>query len=59
MYPLQLVHLDFLQIGNKKKDKVKTHLCSGSLDYFMRYAQAYVTMNQTAHTVTHVLLMTM
>ena len=55
-YPLQLVHLDFLQIGSKKKDKGKPIYVLVVTDHFTRYAKAYVTMNQTAHTVAHVFI---
>ena len=55
-YPLQLVHLDFLQIGSKKKDKGKPIYVLVVTDHFTRYAKAYVTTNQTAHTVAHVFI---
>ena len=55
-YLLQLVHLDFLQIGSKKKDKGKPIYVLVVTDHFTRYAKAYVTMNQTAHTVAHVFI---
>ena len=47
-YPLELVHLDFLLIGGKE-DKMKNVLVV--TDHFTRYAQCYVTRNQTALTV--------
>ena len=47
-YPLELVHLDFLSIGGKD-DKMKSVLVV--TDHFTRYAQCYVTKNQTALTV--------
>ena len=47
-YPLELVHLDFLSIGGKD-DKMKNVLVV--TDHFTRYAQCYVTKNQTALTV--------
>ena len=50
-YPLQLVHMDFLQIGSKRKDKGKAIYVLVITDHFTRYAQAYVTTNQTAQTV--------
>ena len=55
MYPLQIVHLDFLQIGSKK-DKGKPIYVLVVTDHFTRYAKAYVTTNQMAHTVTHVFI---
>ena len=47
-YPLELIHLDFLSIGGKD-DKMKSVLVV--TDHFTRYAQCYVTKNQTALTV--------
>ena len=55
-YPLQLVHLDFLQIGSKKKDKGKHIYVLVVTDHFTQYAKAYVTMNQMAHMVAHVFI---
>ena len=55
-YPLQLVHLDFLQIGSKKKDKGKPIYVLVVTDHFTWYAKAYVTTNQTAHMVAHVFI---
>ena len=47
-YLLELVHLDFLLIGGKE-DKMKNVLVV--TDHFNRFAQCYVTKNQTALTV--------
>ena len=44
-YPLELIHVDFLTIGGKK-DKYKNVLVV--TDHFTRYAQCFVTDNQTA-----------
>ena len=55
-YPLQLVHLDFLQIGSKKKDKGKPINVLVVTDHFTHCVKAYVTANQTAHTVAHVFI---
>ena len=44
-YPLQLVHLNFLQIGSKKKDKGKPIYVLVVTNHFTRYAKAYVTTN--------------
>ena len=55
-YPLQLVHLDFLQIGSKKRDKGKPIYVLVVTDHFTRYAKAYMTTNQMAHTVAHVFI---
>ena len=52
-YPLELVHLDFLSIGGKE-DKMKNALVV--TDHFTRYAQCYVTRNQTALTVANELV---
>ena len=52
-YPLELVHLDFLLIGGKE-DKMKNVLVV--TDHFTRYAQCYVTRNQTALTVANELV---
>ena len=52
-YPLELVHLDFLSIGGKE-DKMKNVLVV--TDHFTRYAQCYVTRNQTALTVANKLV---
>ena len=55
-YLLQLVHMDFLQIGSKRADKGKPIYVLVITDHFTRYAQAYVTTNQTAHTVAEVFI---
>ena len=52
-YPLELIHLDFLTIGGKQ-DKRKNVLVV--TDHFTRYAQCYVTDNQTAETVADVMV---
>ena len=46
-YPLELVHLDYLTIGEKSLDKMVNILVI--TDHFTRYAQAYITPKQTAH----------
>ena len=52
-YPLELIHLDFLTIGGKgdilKKILVVT-------DHFTRYAQCFITSNQSATTVANTLV---
>ena len=55
-YPLQLVHLDFLQIGSKKKGKGKPIYVLVVTNHFTRYTKAYVTTNQMTHTVAHVFI---
>ena len=52
-YPLELIHLDFLSIGGKE-DRMKNVLVV--TDHFTRYAQCYVTKNQTALTVANELV---
>ena len=47
-YPLELIHIDFLTIGGKK-DKFKNILVV--TDHFTRYAQCFVTNQQTAKVV--------
>ena len=51
--PLELIHLDFLSIGGKE-DKMKNVLVV--TDHFTRYAQCYVTKNQTVLTVANELV---
>ena len=47
-YPMELIHMDFMTIGDV--DRPKTNILVVT-DHFTRYAQAYVTTNQTAATV--------
>ena len=47
-YPMQLVHMDFMTIGDVDRPKTNVLVVT---DHFTRYAQAYVTSNQTAATV--------
>ena len=53
MYPLELIHLDFLSIGGKD-DVLKNVLVV--TDHFTRYAQCYVMSNQLAVTVAKTLV---
>ena len=53
-YPLEKVHVDFLVIGGKKDPRKDINVLVVT-DHFTRYAQAYVTMSQTAVTVARVL----
>ena len=48
-YPMELVHIDFLTIGCPESDKEVNLMIV--TDHFTRYAQAYITPNQTAHVV--------
>ena len=52
-YPLELVHLDYLSIGESGSDRTKSILVI--TDHFTKYAQAYVTSSQNAHVTTRVL----
>ena len=52
-YPLKLIHLDFLTI--RGKDDVQKHMLVVT-DHFTRYAQCYVTSNQSAVTVANKLV---
>ena len=49
-YPLELVHMDFLTIGSKKGPVKEIHVLV-VMDHFTRYAQCYITTNQTTRTV--------
>ena len=50
-YPMELVHMDFFTIGKLNTDKMISILII--TDHFTKYAQAYVTPNQTAPVVAH------
>ena len=52
-YPLQVVHMDFLQIGSKKEKNTNVLIVT---DHFTRYAQAYATHDQKAMTVVKVFI---
>ena len=49
-YALEIVHMDFLVIGSKKDPDKEINVLVVT-DHFTRYAQAFVTTSQTAHTV--------
>ena len=49
-YPLELIHMDFLTIGSKTASTKDINVLVIT-DRFTRYAQGYVTSNQTAKTV--------
>ena len=53
-YPLEIIRVDFLMISGKK-DPQKDVNALVVTDHLTRYAQAYVTMSQTAVTVVRVL----
>ena len=50
-YPMEIVHIDFLVIGSKKDINKEINVLVIT-DHFTRYAPAFVTTSQTAHTVT-------
>ena len=58
-YPLEMIHLDFLSIGqpgkdHSGKDKKPINILVVT-DHFTRFSQSYVTVNQTALTIAHTL----
>ena len=53
-YPMELVHLDFLTLGGKTGDAKGTNIMVIT-DHFTRYAEAYVTLKQTAVVVARAL----
>ena len=46
LYPME-VHLDFLTLGGKADDNRSVNILIVT-DHFMKYAQAYITSQQTA-----------
>ena len=57
LYPLEMIHLDFLSIGQagvdeagRKKKPINVLVVT---DHFTRFSQAYVTTNQTAAEIAH------
>ena len=49
LYPLELIHIDFLTIGRVESNKLINLLVV--TDHFTKCAQAYVTPNQMAKVV--------
>ena len=49
-YPLELIHMDFLTIGSKKGPSKDINILVVT-DRFTRYAQGFITSNQTARAV--------
>ena len=47
LYPLGLIHLNFLTLGGKADDCKGVNILIVT-DHFTKYAQAYVTPKQTA-----------
>ena len=58
-YPLEMIHLDFLSIGQSGKDPAGKNKKSINVlvvtDHFTRFSQAYVTTNQTVPVIAHTL----
>ena len=54
-YPLELIHIDYLQIGGKKDTRKDINILVVT-DHFTRYAQAYVTTSTTALTTAKILV---
>ena len=53
-YPMELIQLDFLTLGEKATDAKSTNTLV-TTDHFTKYAQVYITPNQTAVVVAHTL----
>ena len=58
-YPLEMIHLDFLSIGQVGKDPLDKNKKPVNVfvvtDHFTRFSQAYVTTNQTAPVIGNIL----
>ena len=54
LYPMELVHLDFLTLEGKADDSRNVNILIVT-DHFMKYAQAYVTPKETAAVVARTL----
>ena len=50
-YPLELIHMDFLTIGSKRGPSKDINILV-VMDRFTRYAQEFITSNQTVRAVT-------
>ena len=53
-YPLELIHLGFLTLGEKAEDNKSVNILV-VMDHFTKYAQAYATPKQTAPVVAQTL----
>ena len=53
-YPVEVVHLDFLNMGRKADDNRSVNILIVT-DHFTKYAQAYITPKQTAVVVAQTL----
>ena len=49
-YPMELIHMDFLTIGSKRGPSKDINILVVT-DRFTRYAQGFITSNQTARAV--------
>ena len=54
LYPLELIHMDFLTIGSKRGPSKDINILVVT-DRFTRYAQGFITSNQTARAVAETL----
>ena len=54
LYPMELVHSDFLTLGGKADDNKSVNILIVT-DHFTKYAQTYVTSKQTAAVVSQTL----
>ena len=58
-YPLEMIHLDFLSVGQPGKDQTGNNKKSINVlvvtDHFTRFSQTYVTNNQMAPVIAHTL----
>ena len=54
LYPMELVHLDFLTLGGKTDDNRNVNILI-VIDHFTKYAQEYITPKQTVVVVTQTL----
>ena len=54
LYPMELVHLDFLSLGGKADDNRSVNILIVT-DHFTKYVQAYVTSKQMAVVVARTL----
>ena len=46
-YQMELVHMDFFTLGGKAGNNRSVNILTVT-DHFMKYAQAYITLKQTA-----------
>ena len=53
-HPMELIHLDFLTLGGKADDSRSVNILIVT-DHFTKYAQAYITLKQTAVVIAWIL----